>query len=183
MTTKVERFEFLPNFVFDPYKLMSESHINVKSYLKKITWAPFSQLIERKSQKHEMDKYANYNDLKQHEREGKDYVVILRESNSRIAVIAPHGGGIEPGTAEIADVVAGAEHTFYAFKGIKKKGNAVLHITSNRFDEPKGVGIAKKADVVISIHGHHGNEDRVYIGGRNRDLKLRILHMLNKAGF
>ncbi len=130
-----------------------------------------------------MDKYSNYNDLKQHEREGEDYVVILREDNTRIAVIAPHGGGIEPGTVDIADWVAGTEHTFYAFKGIKKKGNAVLHITSNRFDEPKGVGIAKNADVVVSIHGYHGNEDKVYIGGRNRDLKSRILHMLNKAGF
>ena len=130
-----------------------------------------------------MDKYANFEDLKKHEREGEDYVVIFREDNSRIAVIAPHGGGIEPGTVEIADWVAGSEYTFYAFKGIKKKGNAVLHITSNRFDEPEGVRIAKNADVVFSIHGYHGNDEVVYIGGRNRDLKSRILHMLNKAGF
>jgi phage replication-related protein YjqB (UPF0714/DUF867 family) len=130
-----------------------------------------------------MGKYANYEDLQQHEREGEDYVLIFREDNSRIAIFAPHGGGIEPGTVEIADGVAGAEHNFYAFKGIKKKGNAVLHITSNRFDEPEGVRIAKNADVVVAIHGYHGDEDKVYIGGRNRDLKSRILHILNKAGF
>jgi phage replication-related protein YjqB (UPF0714/DUF867 family) len=130
-----------------------------------------------------MDKYKNYEDLKQHEREGEDYVVILREDNSRIAVIAPHGGGIEPGTVEIAEWVAGAEHNFYAFKGIKKKGNAVLHITSNRFDEPEGVRIANNADVAVSIHGYHGSDDIVYIGGKNQDLKLKIMHMLNKAGF
>ena len=130
-----------------------------------------------------MDKYTNYQDLKQHEREGEDYVVIFREDNSGIAVIAPHGGGIEPGTLEIADEVAGGEHTFYAFKGIKKKGNAVLHITSNKFDEPKGVRIAKNADVVVSIHGYHGTDEVVFIGGKNKYLKLKIRDMRNKAGF
>lgn len=130
-----------------------------------------------------MGKYTNYEDLKLHEREGEDYVVIFRENNSRIALIAPHGGGIEPGTVEIADGVAGGVHSFYAFKGIKKKGNAVLHITSNRFDEPQGVRIAKNADVAVAIHGYHGNDDMVYMGGKNHDLKSKIMHMLNKAGF
>ena len=130
-----------------------------------------------------MGKYKNYEDLKRHEREGEDYVVIFRENDSSVALIAPHGGGIEPGTVEIADGIAGAEHDFYAFKGIKKQGNAVLHITSNRFDEPKGVGIAKNADVVVSIHGYHGKEDKIYIGGRNRNLKSEIMSLLNNAGF
>ncbi len=130
-----------------------------------------------------MDKYKNYYDLKQHEREGKDYVILLRENTSRIAVIAPHGGGIEPGTVDIADGVAGSEHSFYAFKGIKKKGNAVLHITSNKFDEPKVVRIAENTDVVVSIHGYHGKYEMVFIGGKNHDLKEKIKYMLNKAGF
>ncbi len=68
-----------------------------------------------------MDKYANYDDLKQHEREGEDYVILSREGISRIAVIAPHGGGIEPGTVDIADGTTGSKHSFYAFKGIKRK--------------------------------------------------------------
>ena len=130
-----------------------------------------------------MDKYANYDDLKQHEKEGEDYVILLRENNSRIAVIATHGGGIEPGTVDIADGVASSEHTFYAFKGIKRKGNAVLHITSNKFDEPKGVRLAENADVVVSIHGYQGKDEVVFIGGRNQDLKEKIRYMLNEAGF
>ena len=130
-----------------------------------------------------MDKYANYDDLKQHEKEGEDYVILLRENNSRIAVIATHGGGIEPGTIDIADGVAGRDHTFYAFKGIKRKGNAVLHITSNKFDEPKGVRLAENADVVVSIHGYQGEDEVVFIGGRNQDLKEKIKYMLNEAGF
>ena len=130
-----------------------------------------------------MDKYANYDDLKQHEKEGEDYVILLRENNSRIAVIATHGGGIEPGTVDIADGVASSEHAFYAFKGIKRRGNAVLHITSTKFDEPKGVRLAGNADVVVSIHGYQGEDEVVFIGGKNQDLKEKIRYMLNEAGF
>lgn len=68
-----------------------------------------------------MDKYANFIELKQNEREGEDYTILLREANSKFVIIAPHGGGIEPGTIDIADAVASSDHTFYAFKGIKKR--------------------------------------------------------------
>jgi len=130
-----------------------------------------------------MDRYENYDDLKRHEIKGEDYVIFSRTGKSRIAVIALHGGGIEPGTVDIADVMAGAEHSFYAFKGIKKKGNSVLHISSTRFDEPEGITIAKKAETVVSIHGCHGKDDRVFIGGRNQNLKEKICYALEKAGF
>ncbi len=130
-----------------------------------------------------MDKYANYDDLKLHEIKGEDYVILSRAGTSLIAVIALHGGGIEPGTVDIADILAGAEHSFYAFKGIKKKGNAVLHISSTRFDEPEGITIAEKAEIVVSIHGCRGKYDKVFVGGRNQNLKEKICYMLEKAGF
>lgn len=130
-----------------------------------------------------MDRYANYDELKRHERKGEDYVILSRAGNSRIAVIALHGGGIEPGTVDIADLLAGAEHAFYAFKGIKKKGNAVLHISSTRFDEFEGIAIAEKAEIVVSIHGCIGEDERVFVGGRNREMKDRICSALRKAGF
>lgn len=130
-----------------------------------------------------MDRYANYADLNRHEIIGKDYVILSRKGSSRIAVIAVHGGGIEPGTVDIADFIAGAEHTFYAFKGIKKKRNAVLHISSTRFDEPEGITIAENAEIVISIHGYHGKNETVFVGGGNRSLKEKICNALKKAGF
>ncbi|RPH51349.1 MAG: replication protein [Desulfobacteraceae bacterium] len=130
-----------------------------------------------------MDRYSNYDDLKQHETEGEDYVILSRAGNSPVAVIATHGGGIEPGTVDIADVLAGAEHAFYAFKGIKKEGNAVLHISSNKFDEPEGIRISKAAEIVVSIHGCKGKDDRVFVGGRNQNLKEKICYELEKAGF
>ena len=115
-----------------------------------------------------MDKYGTYDDLKHHEREGKDYVILIRGGNSGIAVFAPHGGGIEPETVEIADEVARGQHTFCALKGIKKGENAVLHIQSNSFDEPIALRTAKNTDIVVSIHGYHGKEDVVVIGGKNK---------------
>ena len=97
--------------------------------------------------------YHSYRELKENETEGQDYRIRKKWGPSGIAVMAPHGGGIEPGTTEIAEAVAGKAHTFYSFSGLKAKGNARLHITSRRFDEPVGVAIAEHSDVVLTIHG------------------------------
>jgi len=130
-----------------------------------------------------VDTYADYDDLKRHETEGVDYLVLSRETRASVAVIAIHGGGIEPGTIDIADAVAGVEYTFYGFKGIKKTGNRVLHLASHRFDEPRGLAIVRQARVVLSIHGCREMEPVVFLGGRNRELIERIQIALNAAGF
>ena len=130
-----------------------------------------------------MDKYANFIELERNEREGEDYAILLREANSKIAIIAPHGGGIEPGTIGIADAVASSDYTFYAFKGIKKRGNKILHITSNRFDEPIGIKTSENAYIAISIHGCRDKIEIVFIGGKNRKLKEKIMYGLRTAGF
>ena len=130
-----------------------------------------------------MDKYRNFQELKRHEREGTDYVLCIRRGSSGIAVIAPHGGGIEPGTGDFADRVAGNEHTFYCFKGMKTSGNADLHITSDKFDEPEGIRIAEKAELVLAIHGCIGNKDIIFVGGKDRDFKRILLNSITQAGF
>lgn len=129
------------------------------------------------------DKYTNFSELKKHEREHEDYTIFYREGNSGIAVMAVHGGGIEPGTIDIADTLAGAEHTFYGFKGLKKSGNKILHISSTRFDEPAGVGVSRNARIVVSIHGSRYRRETVHIGGRHQRLKQAILYALANAGF
>ncbi|WP_291463662.1 poly-gamma-glutamate hydrolase family protein [Desulfobacula sp.] len=130
-----------------------------------------------------MDEYANFAQLEQNEREGEDYTILYRGAESKIAVMALHGGGIEPGTIDIADVVAGSDHTFYAFKGIKKTGNKILHITSNRYDEPLGLKVSKNAGIVISIHGCRDKKEMVFIGGNDQKLKQKIMYALRTAGF
>ena len=130
-----------------------------------------------------MDKYKSFAELEHHEREDEDYTILYREVDAKIAIMAPHGGGIEPGTIDIADALAGSDFSFYAFKGIKKTGNKILHITSNRFDEPIGLQISKNAFIVITIHGARNRGDMVFVGGKNHKLKQKIISALRAGGF
>jgi phage replication-related protein YjqB (UPF0714/DUF867 family) len=129
------------------------------------------------------DKYRNFADLEQNEKKDEDYTIFYREVDSEFAIIAPHGGGIEPGTIDIADVLAGCDYTFYAFKGLKKKGNNILHINSNIFDEASGLKASQNAFITISIHGSKDKTEMVHIGGKNQELKQKIMCALKTAGF
>jgi phage replication-related protein YjqB (UPF0714/DUF867 family) len=130
-----------------------------------------------------MVKYHNYQDLRVNESEGVDYQIHLRHGQSGIAVMAPHGGGIEPGTTEIADAVAGDEHAFYSFEGLKKRGNSSLHITSHCFDEAAGIDLAKNCKTIVTIHGFKDAGEIIVIGGLDKALKEKIQEALRAAGF
>jgi len=102
------------------------------------------------------DRYANYTELSRNETENRDYRrVIVRNTLSNVAVIAPHGGLIEPGASEIARAIAGENFNLYLFEGIKPRRNFKdLHITSQHFDEPKCLGLLAECEIVIAIHGY-----------------------------
>ncbi|MCB2149593.1 MAG: poly-gamma-glutamate hydrolase family protein [Deltaproteobacteria bacterium] len=121
--------------------------------------------------------------LQANETIGADYRIRVSHGRSGIAVMAIHGGGIEPGTTEIAEAVAGEAHTFYSFSGLKPSGNACLHISSRKFDEPLGLDIARRARTVITIHGCRDTKAITYLGGRHHRLKLQIKQALTAAGF
>ncbi len=130
------------------------------------------------------DAYKDFKSLSVVEKEGKDFQIWLNNIKSRIAIIAPHGGGIEPGTSEIAKSIAGGDFTCYSFEGIKSKENKkYLHITSTNFDEPIGVEICNVSDTVLAVHGAEGNDDFVYVGGRNEILKNRMIEKLKNDNF
>lgn len=130
-----------------------------------------------------MSGYGSYAALARSETRDVDYRINVHRGVSGIAVMAIHGGGIEPGTTEIAEATAAEQHTFYSFSGIKPKGNARLHITSRNFDEPVGRAIARQARTVITIHGCADTIEMVYLGGRHAQLKERIRMALEQAGF
>lgn len=95
-------------------------------------------------------------------------------------VVAPHGGGIEPGTSEIAISTAKISgRAFYVFDGIRKSQNWKLHIDSTGFDEPTFLELAARSDFVLSVHGaHHSAERVIYVGGlyqRGRTLVIERL--------
>ena len=78
---------------------------------------------------------------------------------------APHGGGIEPGTSELAEAIASKELSFYVFEGVKRVENGQLHITSTRFDEPVWARLLARAERVIAIHREDSDETVVFLGG------------------
>lgn len=130
-----------------------------------------------------MDRYNSFAQLRECETEGRDYRVRLRRGRGPFAIMAPHGGRIERGTSQLAEAIAGDEHTFYSFEGIKEKNNRYLHITSDRFDEPRALELAGYVRTVITIHGAKGRDRNIYTGGQHLDLELEILHALRHAGF
>ena len=131
------------------------------------------------------DKYPNFRTLSRHERVGVDFRILVRLAQPPFAVVAPHGGGIEPGTSEIADAVAALELSFYAFEGLKTRGNADLHITSTRFDEPMCLSLIGQSGIVLTIHGEHSEEDGegVFVGGLDTTLGRRLGTALRSRGF
>jgi phage replication-related protein YjqB (UPF0714/DUF867 family) len=129
------------------------------------------------------DTYAGFAQLARHEREGRDYRRRAERRASRVAIVAPHGGGIEPGTSEIASALAGREFALYCFEGVRPEGNDELHITSHRFDEPACVQLVGQAEVVVAVHGCAGAREVVYVGGLDRDLQAHLIAALRRAGF
>lgn len=130
-----------------------------------------------------MDRYPDFENLRNSEHLATDYRIRWRIGGSGIAILAIHGGGIEPGTSRLADAIAGADHSFYSFEGIKLAGNRVLHITSSRFDEPTAVEIARQTNMIISIHGSAIPEPAIHLGGLDLDVLARIRRELGDAGF
>jgi phage replication-related protein YjqB (UPF0714/DUF867 family) len=130
-----------------------------------------------------MKAYKSYKDLEKNEVEEKDYCIRYRHGTSGIAVMAPHGGAIESGTAEVADAVAGRQHSFYAFWGLKAEHNARLHLGSTTFDEPVAVDIARRSHTILTIHGCKEQHHKIYLGGRDNRLKETIFKSLRQSDF
>ena len=130
-----------------------------------------------------MGKYSCFEHLSANESRDADYEVRHRHGSSGIAVMSIHGGAIEPGTSEVAEAIAGTEHTFYSFSGIKKAGNKDLHITSTLFDEPDALEIVRRSETIISIHGCSEAEEVVHVGGMDCRLRECVEERLRQAGF
>jgi phage replication-related protein YjqB (UPF0714/DUF867 family) len=130
-----------------------------------------------------MTSYSSFAELSTHQVRGRDFEIdVIRRPASGIAVIAPHGGGIENGTSEIARAVATDRFNLYLFEGLRSSGNyAALHLTSHLFDEPECLALIASCPVVVAIHGCRGVEHEVLLGGRDRQLTDRLSEALRAA--
>lgn len=130
------------------------------------------------------DKYRNFAELCESEREGRDYDRVIERRDSKTAIIAPHGGGIERGTSEIAKALAGSEFSLYCLEGLKVRGNyEALHITGTNFDDSACVQLVNDSNVVLAVHGCDGENKAVYVGGFNANLKAEFILALKNAEF
>jgi phage replication-related protein YjqB (UPF0714/DUF867 family) len=100
-----------------------------------------------------------------------------------IAVVAPHGGAIEPPTSQIASDIAGQEFSCYRFEGIRKSNNyKALHLTSEYFDERKCLDLIADCDQVVTVHGCKEGGVEVLLGGRDKALAVLIAEALEAEG-
>ncbi len=135
------------------------------------------------------DTYPNFLVLQQHEREDVDYRIVVCERGGSLGVMAPHGGGIETGTSQVASAIAGREVSLYLFEGIKLDGNAKLHVTSKNFDEPQALAFAGQVDRIVAVHGRkdlqRGRIDgaTTWVGGLDLARKQAVVDALRQGGF
>jgi phage replication-related protein YjqB (UPF0714/DUF867 family) len=112
-------------------------------------------------------------------------------------VLAIHGGGIEPGTSELALAVAGYHpdtlvtsiddlglHDFWLFEGLLPSGNGKLHVTASHYDEPIATELVQNARRCISLHGCSDTQanGKIQIGGLDLELGNIVLEELTIAG-
>ncbi len=114
----------------------------------------------------------------------QDYNTTVHERpQSGVLIIAPHGGSIEIGTTELAQLIAGSDYSLFAFNGLKLRGrNRDLHITSHHFDHPECVALAARHAIVLGVHGCKGDSSQIYVGGLDDALAALLTARLEAAG-
>ena len=126
--------------------------------------------------------YESYADL-QKRVPVDNYTIEYKNTGSDITIIAPHGGTIEPGTTEVAKIIAqNSSYNYYSFIGINRK-ETDLHITSHKFDEPLCIDLVKRSKIVVAIHGYQDVKKQICLGGRDNRLKNKAFNKLSAAGF
>lgn len=127
------------------------------------------------------DKYANFEELKQNE-DPSVYRIATKQAGSTMLILAIHGGGIEPGTSEIANELS-RTYSMYLFEGLKLSGNSSLHITSTHFDEPGALEMAAGHQYILSLHGYYAEDRNIKVGGTDRNKMSKLVDELHQAGF
>jgi len=132
------------------------------------------------------DQYDSFAALSARETEGEHYRIIVSARPSPIAIVAPHGGFIEPGTSEAATAIARETHSLYLFESLtmRARGDG-LHITSTRFDEPRALRLLETSEIAIGVHGRRNGADEasIWVGGLHEELRDLICEGLLCAGF
>jgi phage replication-related protein YjqB (UPF0714/DUF867 family) len=116
---------------------------------------------------------------------GRDFRVAFGDGKIDLCLlVAPHGGGIEPGSSEIMRAVAHlGGWAWYEFAGFLRQGNKqALHVASTDFDEPTLKGMLPQAGFVVAFHGaSESQEPLVYIGGKWKLGRQTVAEAINAS--
>jgi phage replication-related protein YjqB (UPF0714/DUF867 family) len=133
------------------------------------------------------DAYASMTDLKADSSlvYGVDYVFsTVNNPFSTVAVTAVHGGNIERGTSELADLIRElGNYNYYSFDVLRTTNASDLHVTSTHYDEPLVLNMMAACEKVIGCHGKSGTDETVYVGGLDKALRNAVWTKLTAAGF
>ena len=113
---------------------------------------------------------------------GRDILISYGDSRiDRCLLVAPCGGGIEPGSSEIMRAVAEiGGWAWYDFAGFLPQGNREnLRIADTNFDEPALVTLLPVTPFAVVFHGSNaGSGAVVHIGGLLDAGRAAILHAM-----
>lgn len=115
---------------------------------------------------------------------GNYTIQVDRLQRTKVKLIAPHAGCIEPATGQIVRSLAEGKFDSYLFSGIRRKDCfRTLHVTSIRYDEPHALRFARDSDLAVAVHGCNGEESYLQIGGGNRERSEGLAAYLDGLGY
>lgn len=138
-----------------------------------------------------VDIFDSYAALAAARREGVDFRRIILDRGAEHAVLAPHGGKIEPGTSLLSAAIAADRSNYYCLEGLLDGNNRELHVTSSRFDDPDCLALIAGCQQVVTIHGRADlyrfsgrlDGETIDLGGLDTGLREAIAGELSAAGF
>jgi phage replication-related protein YjqB (UPF0714/DUF867 family) len=118
-----------------------------------------------------------------------DDTLARTDETPKTVILAPHGGGIEPGTSELCLAVAGyhpanlpqfppagVTYDYWMFEGVREDDNRKLHVTSTGCDDDMAVSLCAGSLNALALHGFRPeppdfseDEQVVLVGGATPD--------------
>ncbi|MHB0856458.1 MAG: poly-gamma-glutamate hydrolase family protein [Anaerolineae bacterium] len=126
--------------------------------------------------------YRDLTELILHCVNDRDYRFTVVDRGADVTLAAIHGGGIEPLTSELALAIAGEDHNYYAFCGLRAQSNQLLRLPVARFREVRLDTLMARSRIGLSVLGVEGKDDAVHLGGRNQRLKRLLAEALEGMG-
>jgi phage replication-related protein YjqB (UPF0714/DUF867 family) len=131
-----------------------------------------------------------------------DDTLARTDETPRTVILAPHGGGIEPGTSELCLAIAGyhpanlpevppagVTYDYWMFEGVREDDNRLLHVTSTGCDDDMAVSLCAGSLNALALHGFRPeppdfsvDDQVVLVGGATPDSTRNVLRDYLLAG-